>query len=76
VGRRKLLLAGTVGLTVAPIVLGPVFWLYAGFGVLALIFFAVKVPETKGRSPEDIERDLLGSDYPSSRDRTTTATAG
>jgi sugar porter (SP) family MFS transporter len=52
------------------------FWLYAGFGVLAVIFFAIKVPETKGRSLEDIERDLGGSDYPSSEDRAATATAG
>jgi sugar porter (SP) family MFS transporter len=36
------------------------FWLYAGFGVLAVIFFAFKVPETKGRSLEDIERELTG----------------
>jgi hypothetical protein len=41
------------------------FWLYAGFGVLAVIFFAFKVPETKGRSLEEIEQDLTGGDYPS-----------
>ncbi|HEX3900745.1 MAG TPA: sugar porter family MFS transporter [Mycobacteriales bacterium] len=34
------------------------FWLYAGFGVLAVAFFAFRVPETKGRSLEQIERDL------------------
>ncbi|HWB66868.1 MAG TPA: sugar porter family MFS transporter [Mycobacteriales bacterium] len=34
------------------------FWLYAGFGVLATTFFLLKVPETKGRSLEQIERDL------------------
>jgi sugar porter (SP) family MFS transporter len=34
------------------------FWLYAGFGVLALVYFAVRVPETKDRSLEQIERDL------------------
>jgi sugar porter (SP) family MFS transporter len=51
------------------------FWLYAGFGVLAVIFFAFKVPETKGRSLEDIERDLTGGDYPS-EDRTNVAVTG
>jgi len=34
------------------------FWLYAGFGVLALIFFLARVPETKGRSLEQIAQDL------------------
>jgi sugar porter (SP) family MFS transporter len=34
------------------------FWLYAGFGVAALIYFAVRVPETKDRSLEQIEREL------------------
>ncbi len=34
------------------------FWLYGGFGVLALIFFIARVPETKNRSLEQIEREL------------------
>jgi sugar porter (SP) family MFS transporter len=34
------------------------FWLYGGFGVLALVFFVVRVPETKGRSLEQIGREL------------------
>lgn len=34
------------------------FWLYAGFGVLALAFFVIRVPETKDRSLEEIGREL------------------
>jgi sugar porter (SP) family MFS transporter len=37
------------------------FWLYAGFGMLALIFFAAKLPETKDRTLEEIEREVGGS---------------
>jgi sugar porter (SP) family MFS transporter len=41
------------------------FWIYAGLGVAATAFFWVKVPETKGRSLEEVERDALGEDaYP------------
>jgi MFS family permease len=36
------------------------FWLYGGLGVLSLIFFVARVPETKGRSLEQIE-DKLGT---------------
>ncbi|HTW20516.1 MAG TPA: sugar porter family MFS transporter [Mycobacteriales bacterium] len=34
------------------------FWLYTGFGVVATAFFLWRVPETSGRSLEQIERDL------------------
>jgi sugar porter (SP) family MFS transporter len=34
------------------------FWIYAGIGVFATIFFALRVPETKDRSLEEIEQDL------------------
>ena len=34
------------------------FWLYAAFGVLALIYFIFRVPETKDRTLEQIEREL------------------
>lgn len=37
------------------------FWLYSGFGVLALTFFAFRVPETKGRSLEQIGREVGAS---------------
>src|SRR4051794_36512183 len=37
------------------------FWLYAFFGVCAVVFFATVVPETKDRSLEEIQSDL-GSD--------------
>ena len=38
------------------------FFLYAGFGMLATLFFFHRVPETKGRSLEDIQGDLVGQD--------------
>ncbi|MCW3020133.1 MAG: sugar porter family transporter [Solirubrobacterales bacterium] len=34
------------------------FWLYAGFGLLALVFFVLRVPETRDRSLEQIGREL------------------
>jgi sugar porter (SP) family MFS transporter len=37
------------------------FWLYACFGILALIFFITKLPETKDRTLEEIEREVSGS---------------
>jgi hypothetical protein len=36
------------------------FWLYGAFGLLAIMFFAWKVPETKNRSLEQIEREVRG----------------
>jgi Sugar (and other) transporter len=36
------------------------FWLYTGLGICAVIFFALKVPETRNRSLEEIERDIRG----------------
>lgn len=35
------------------------FFLYAGVVVLALVFFALKVPETRGKSLEDIQEELV-----------------
>jgi sugar porter (SP) family MFS transporter len=34
-----------------------IFLVYAGMAVVAVVFFVAKVPETKGRSLEDIQRD-------------------
>ena len=38
------------------------FWLYAGFAVLGILFFAARVPETRHRSLEQIERELAPSE--------------
>ena len=39
-----------------------VFFLYAALAVVSLVFFAKRVPETKGRSLEDIQDELVDSD--------------
>ena len=36
------------------------FWLYAGFGAVALAVFATRVPETRGKSLEDISAEVAG----------------
>jgi sugar porter (SP) family MFS transporter len=47
------------------------FWLYAFFAICALVFFATLVPETKGRTLEEIQEDLgSDADQPLTRDRT------
>jgi hypothetical protein len=46
------------------------FWLYAFFGVCAVVFFATVVPETKDRSLEEIQSDLgADADAPLGRER-------
>ena len=46
------------------------FWLYAFFGICAVIFFATVVPETKGRSLEQIQSELgADADEALTRDR-------
>jgi sugar porter (SP) family MFS transporter len=49
-----------------------VFFLYAGLAVLALAFFVLRVPETKGRSLEEIQVDLT----PEKADEQARATGG
>lgn len=34
------------------------FWVYAAIGVVAIAFIVVKVPETRGRGLEQIQREL------------------
>jgi sugar porter (SP) family MFS transporter len=45
------------------------FWLYALFGVLAVVFFAWRVPETKDRSLEQIEREIHAEPQTASHER-------
>jgi len=44
------------------------FWLYAFFGICAVVFFVTLVPETRQRSLEQIQSDLGASDEPLTRD--------
>jgi sugar porter (SP) family MFS transporter len=48
------------------------FWLYAFFGVCAVVFFTIVVPETKDRSLEQIQSDL-GADADVALSRDTSA---
>jgi len=49
---------------------GGAFLTYAAIGVVAIAFFAWQVPETKGKSLEEIEGDLgADADAPSGRER-------
>jgi MFS family permease len=37
-----------------------IFYLYAGLAVIAFVFFLLRIPETKGRSLEEIQHELAG----------------
>ena len=43
---------------VAAVGISGTFFLFAGIGVIALIFVATQVPETRNRSLEDLEEDI------------------
>lgn len=36
------------------------FWIYAGLGALACVFFVLRLPETAGRTLEEIEQQVVG----------------
>jgi membrane protein implicated in regulation of membrane protease activity len=57
---RHFLLAATFLSLSSAITRQGTFYLYAGVAVVAFVFFARRVPETKGRSLEDIQHDLTG----------------
>ena len=52
-----LIIASTVLTLIKTITETGAFWLYGVFGIIGLIFFFRVVPETKGRSLEDIEEE-------------------
>jgi sugar porter (SP) family MFS transporter len=53
-----LIIASTVLTLINTITETGTFWLYAAFGIIGILFFFRVVPETKGRTLEEIEEDL------------------
>ena len=39
-----------------------IFWLYAGICLAGFLFILAKLPETKGKTLEQLEADLVGKD--------------
>ncbi|UWZ34103.1 sugar porter family MFS transporter [Dactylosporangium roseum] len=54
------LISLTVLTTIALLSATGLFWLYAAFGVIGLLYLHRHLPETKGRTLEDIEHSLRG----------------
>jgi sugar porter (SP) family MFS transporter len=48
-------------LLISSIGIAAVFWIFAGMGIVAIAFCLTEVPETKGRSLEEIEATLVGT---------------
>ena len=53
-----LIIASTVLTLINTITETGTFWLYAAFGIIGILFFFRVVPETKGRTLEEIEEEL------------------
>jgi Sugar (and other) transporter len=56
------LVAGTFLTLASAITTQRTFFLYTGIAILAFAFFAARVPETKDRTLEDIQRDLMSDE--------------
>ena len=56
--------AQTFPLLIASIGSAATFWIYAGLGVLAIWFAIALVPETKDRTLEELEAELVGPEPP------------
>ena len=52
------LISATFLTVVAVVSRAGAFWIYAGLGVLAFVFFLARLPETRGRTLEEIEAEL------------------
>ena len=60
IGRKTLMLFGAGSLAVVYTIEGYFFWLYALICMVGFIVLAFFLPETKGKSLEQIEEQLIG----------------